>query len=164
MCSISTSTIGIHDLLRRKRIADHGKPSVATISISAMIRAGGPRPWRSITRGDLEKDTRYPRVFISDHFYYFGENAPAVPSEYASLIQTRQGCRCCEDLETARGFIGWLENSYAPGVHGQPRDRNEMTVSSESPCLGETKELYSPSLRHRTGHRDDRASSDDRPR
>jgi hypothetical protein len=111
--------------------------------------------------GDLEKDTRYPSVFISDHFYYFGENAPAVPPEYVSLIQTRQGCRCCKDLETACGFIGWLEQAYAPGLHGQPRDRNEIPAYSESPCLDETKEVCRPNPRRRTRHRDDGASSVD---
>lgn len=100
--------------------------------------------------GDLEKDTRYPRVFISDHFYYFGENAPAVPAEYASLIQTRQGCRCSGDPETARRFIGWLEQAFAPGLHGDPRDRNEIPECAVSPCYGEATELCHLNPRRRT--------------
>lgn len=28
------------------------------------------------------QDTRHPRVFISDHFHYFGENAPMIPDQY----------------------------------------------------------------------------------
>jgi hypothetical protein len=44
-----------------------------------------------------KQDTKCPRVFISDHLFYFGENAPTVPAEFGSLIHTRQGCRCKHD-------------------------------------------------------------------
>lgn len=74
-------------------------------------------PWR------LEADTRHPRVFISDHFYYFGENAPDVPAEFGSLIRDRQGCRKKHDPDVVRDFITWLERTYRPGMLGMPRDR-----------------------------------------
>jgi hypothetical protein len=72
----------------------------------------------------IEQDTRYARVFVSDHYFYFGENAPALPAEFASLVQTRQGCTYHEG-ETVQAFIEWLEQKYQPGVHGEPRDREE---------------------------------------
>lgn len=78
---------------------------------------------------DIEKDTRYPKVFVSDHFFYFGENAPAFPEKYASLIQNSQGCRYADNAETALGFVKWLEQTYPPGLHGQPRDRDENSAS-----------------------------------
>jgi len=71
----------------------------------------------------LEKDIRRPRVFISDHFFYFGENAPDIPAEFGSLIRDRQGCRKTHDPEVVRGFIAWLERTYRPGMLGLPRDR-----------------------------------------
>lgn len=87
---------------------------------------------------EIEQDTRYPRVFISDYFFYFGENAPNFPEQYASLIQTSQGCRYIDNSETAMGFVKWLEETYPPGLHGQPRDRDEnppSLIQIESPSL-----------------------------
>lgn len=79
----------------------------------------------------IAKDTRYPRVFISDYFFYFGENAPILPIEFASLIRARNGCCCNEDKEeTSRAFIEWLEETYQPGLHGLPRDREQDTGAS----------------------------------
>jgi hypothetical protein len=82
----------------------------------------------------IEKDTRYPRVFISDHFFYFGENAPAIPSRYAELVRERQGCRCSYSPDIARGFVDWLERTYSPGVHGLPRDRKEESNGDQGSC------------------------------
>lgn len=74
---------------------------------------------------DIEQDTRYPQVFVSDHFFYFGESAPAFPEKYGSLIQNSRGCRYAPNEETVLGFVKWLEQTYPPGLHGQPRDRDE---------------------------------------
>jgi hypothetical protein len=78
----------------------------------------------------LEKDTRRPRVFISDHFYYFGENAPPIPAEFSELIRGAQGCQCSHDPEVVRAFVQWLEQSFEPGVRGLPRDRKEHAGAS----------------------------------
>ena len=78
---------------------------------------------------DIEKDTRNPCVFISDHFFYFGENAPArsdLPVEYASLVNTGISHRHHEG-ESVHAFIEWLEQTHQPGLHGLPRDREEET-------------------------------------
>jgi Nucleotide modification associated domain 2 len=72
----------------------------------------------------IEQDTRNPRVFVSDHFYYFGEAAPEMPVIYRSLLQTRQGCTYHEG-EVVDSFIAWLQKEHTPGVLGAPRDRNE---------------------------------------
>jgi putative DNA base modification enzyme with NMAD domain len=88
----------------------------------------------------IEKDTRHPRVFISDHFFYFGENAPAIPFEFDELIRRRQGCKYKYPAEVIERFIKWLECSYKPGVHGHPRHRElrsgefeEQIVSMREP-------------------------------
>jgi hypothetical protein len=78
----------------------------------------------------MAQDTRYPWVFISDHFFYFGENAPAIPEEFTDLVQTRQGCTYHEG-QIVLGFIEWLERRYQPGLHGEPRDREQ---ESETRC------------------------------
>lgn len=76
---------------------------------------------------EIRKDTRHPRVFISNHFFYFGENASPLPDEYISLAKVGRGYKYHQG-ETVEAFVEWLERTYQPGLHGQPRDRDEDTV------------------------------------
>jgi hypothetical protein len=82
-----------------------------------------------IEPGSLEKDTKNPRVFISDYFFYFGDMAPNLPAEFGSLIQMRQGCRCNHEAETVAAFVEWLTSTYTPGLHGPPRDTSEAAAN-----------------------------------
>jgi hypothetical protein len=77
----------------------------------------------------LEKDTRRPRVFISDHFCYFGENAPDIPADFEGLIRDSQGCKKNHPPEMVAMFISWLEHSHKPGILGLPRDREDSTAT-----------------------------------
>lgn len=79
----------------------------------------------------IEKDTRYARVFVSEHFFYFGENAPLIPSEFAPLIQRRQGCKCTHKPEVVKSFVTWLEETYDVGIHGDPRDADSCSTVGE---------------------------------
>jgi hypothetical protein len=83
--------------------------------------------FRHTSPEEIRRDTRHPRVFISDHFFYFGENAVVLPDEYVSLTKVGRGCRYHQG-RTAEAFVEWLERTYQPGFHGQPRDREKDTV------------------------------------
>ena len=74
------------------------------------------------TAAHLTNDTRNPSVFISEHFYYLGNNAPVIPSAFSSLVKTGRGCTWHddEDGKPVTTFIGWLEQSYPPGILGLP--------------------------------------------
>lgn len=76
------------------------------------------------TTQDKKKDTRHPRVISSDYFFYFGEKAKPIPSEFASLLKIGRGCSYHEG-KTVHAFIRWLTRKYRPGLIGQPRDREE---------------------------------------
>lgn len=67
------------------------------------------------------RDTKYPYVFVSDHFYYFGEKAAPIPDDCQDLVQRRQGCKCNHDPDTVARLLAWIEAYFAPGIHGQPR-------------------------------------------
>ena len=76
-------------------------------------------------RQDLQQDTCHPQVFIAEEFFYFGESAPPIPSQFSEIIRKRQGCRCSYPSALASSFVEWLQNTYQPGMHGLPRDRRE---------------------------------------
>lgn len=81
------------------------------------------------------QDTAYARVYISDHFYYFGENSIAIPPKFAELIRDRQGCKTSHDPEVVASFIEWLESSFTPGRHGNPRDAAIETIGCSTTKL-----------------------------
>jgi hypothetical protein len=73
----------------------------------------------------LKKDTRHPRVFIAERFYYFGEKAIKLPKVHEDLILARQGCKHRHSPETVRSFLNWLIDNYQLGINALPRDRRE---------------------------------------
>lgn len=99
----------------------------------------------------LEKDTRNPRVFISEHFFYFGENAPDIPAEFGGLIRERQGIRKDFPPELVEAFVAWLEQSYTPGLMGLPRDRptdpgcGDAPICRDPPAVENCDQLPPPS-------------------
>lgn len=72
-----------------------------------------------------QQDRRHPRVFIAEHFYYFGDKAPDIPSSYAELIWRRQGCKCRHNPAVVDAFLDWLQANFEPGVLGIPHDNYE---------------------------------------
>jgi hypothetical protein len=85
----------------------------------------------------LEKDTgartrsgERPKVYVSDYFFYFGENAPPFPDRFKELIYAGRGCRYATDSSLAQEFVRWLADTYEPGINGLPHDREESTGHS----------------------------------
>jgi hypothetical protein len=77
------------------------------------------QPWQ------LQQDTRHPRVFVAEEYFYFGENATPIPSQFSDIIWKRQGCRCSYPTALVDSFVEWLRYTYPPGTHGLPRDREQ---------------------------------------
>ena len=67
----------------------------------------------------LEKDTGGNNVLISDHFYYFGDNAPMIPDELIEICHTTQGQKKITD-QLAIDSVNWIEQNFKPGVNGDP--------------------------------------------
>jgi Nucleotide modification associated domain 2 len=97
-------------------------------------------PSRYHTEEDtIRKDLKYPYVYVSRHFCYFGENAIEFPKRFKQLAKQGRGCLCTHDPKVVDGFLDWLEKERKPGVHGKPRDRDEGKDSSCSPCAPRSK-------------------------
>ncbi len=81
----------------------------------------------------FKRDLKHPVVFIAEHFYYFGNKAPAIPVEFQDLIWGRQGCKYDHAPELVGKFLNWLKANFSPGVLGDPRDNDEIQDFSCSP-------------------------------
>lgn len=78
------------------------------------------------------QDTRHPRVFISERFYYFGAEPPMIPQHFGTLVRDRQGCKCSYPEELIRTFVKWLQANFEPGVHANPRDLEQVDAPGTS--------------------------------
>lgn len=83
------------------------------------------------TQAHTIKDTKHPTVYISKHYYYFGENAVKLPKKYRSLLKDKQGVTCKHDPKTVDSFLKWINQNYKPGIHGKPRDRLKGNCKNE---------------------------------
>ncbi len=82
-----------------------------------------PRTRFHTTPEEMEQDLRHPRVFVSEEFYYYGEDALPMPEPFRALLWQRHGCSCRHDPEVVAGFIGWLRDTQRPASNGLPADR-----------------------------------------
>ena len=85
------------------------------------------------------KDTKHPYSYVATLYYYFGEAAPPVPSQFAQLVWQRQGCKCSHPEETVREFTEWLSDSFRPGQHGLPKDRHIFQDAIKAATCSGTK-------------------------
>ena len=78
------------------------------------------------SQSEIIKDTKHPYVYVSEKFWYFGENSIEIPAEFQSLIWKRQGCKTNYPLKLVKGFTNWIEANFEIGIHGLPRDREKF--------------------------------------
>ena len=77
----------------------------------------------SINYLNLNRDTQTNRVLIATEFYYFGNNAIDVPTEFASLIWKQIGYKICRDEILVERFIEYVRQNFDQGIHGTPYSR-----------------------------------------
>jgi hypothetical protein len=74
-----------------------------------------------INYNNLNRDTEFPFVLISDHFFYLGANHIDIPPSLKGLCMTTQGHKVNHDPKLVERFIRWLEGKYEmPGLKGNP--------------------------------------------
>lgn len=77
----------------------------------------------SINYINLNRDTQANRVLIATEYYYFGESAIKVPSEFDSLIWRNIGYKTCNDEILIGRFIKYIRQHFDSGIHGIPYSR-----------------------------------------
>lgn len=78
----------------------------------------------------IKKDLKHPVVFVAKHFYYFGDKAVSIPSEFQELIWKRQGCKSNHFPEVVKRFLNWLSPNFESGILGYPKDNPEVPRAS----------------------------------
>lgn len=75
-------------------------------------------PDGSINIKNLEKDTKTDKVLISEHFFYFGKEAPLVPVDLLSAIGYKNlRNHLVFDEAIAGNIIQWLERTFSKSLN-----------------------------------------------
>lgn len=81
-------------------------------------------PNRSHSDKHFETDTSVNRVLISKEFYYFGKNAPDIPEQCRSIVNSNQGHSQIKPTSknsiAASVFLVWLHDNFQQGLNGEP--------------------------------------------
>lgn len=77
----------------------------------------------SINYINLERDTQTDRVLIGTEFYYFGNNAISIPTEYSILIGKGRNHKVCSEEMLVNDFINYVRCNYRRGINGVPYSR-----------------------------------------
>lgn len=78
----------------------------------------------------LKTDISGENVLISQHFYYFGDNAPVIPKELLGICHTGIGEKKLKDQQIGDNFISWLTTKFQTGIHGDPLNWQEFNQLS----------------------------------
>lgn len=85
------------------------------------------------------KDTRVPRILISEDFIYFGAHGPKIPDEVAmfkeiSLVKKGIGRLKIENQNLINNFESWLNSLGVKGFCGEPWDWGSRLVKDNRDC------------------------------
>lgn len=69
---------------------------------------------------DMGRDLSGLNVLISDHFYYFGAEAPRLPGRLLDLRKRGPGHRIIRDRERIDRLVEWVSAGWQIGVIGEP--------------------------------------------
>lgn len=79
-----------------------------------------------------KKDLSGLHALLSNHFYYFGEEARTIPPALKSLIKRNQGHLKIEDPELISKFVKWIEKFKKNKLYADPQLRYWFDPSATS--------------------------------
>lgn len=83
------------------------------------------------TSDNRERDLGGVYALLSDHFYYFGNNAVVVPDEFSVIIKQGHGHKSKSNEPIKSDFIDWLENTFEKTqLYGEPQVEFKAEMSS----------------------------------
>lgn len=91
----------------------------------------------------LDRDQKGIYVLLSDHYYYFGEQAINIPEEFHGMIKKGPGHKLIENQELVSRFIDWMKKFQKNHLYGDPQRKwlFEGRDTEYCPtCAGEVEE------------------------
>jgi len=67
----------------------------------------------------LRQDTNGENVLIAEHFFYFGNSAVSIPTEFHGIICKGIGQKMSKG-QIIDNFIAWVKRNHNPGVNDTP--------------------------------------------
>ena len=72
----------------------------------------------SVNPHNLRTDTKADNVLLSRHFFYFGREAPTIPSDFLDAIGFKNGRNYrVFDADQCAGIINWLHSSFRDSLN-----------------------------------------------
>ena len=84
-----------------------------------------------INKEHLRRDSEGKYVLLSKRFYYFGENCPKLPREFAYIDNNSRSTKfwdLCDEDDKINAFVNWLDETYGVGIHGDPCNWKEYNL------------------------------------
>ncbi len=70
------------------------------------------------------RDLRGKNALLSNHFYYFGDEATKLPARFSILVRQGQGHQCHKNEEMKNEFVKWIERKFKRNkLYGKPQIR-----------------------------------------
>jgi hypothetical protein len=82
------------------------------------------RTYAQMQGDNVQPNGRFEQIgqyaLVSEHFYYFGANAIAIPKQFAMLEKTGPGFKRRFRPADINSVIDWLATNHRTGKHGEP--------------------------------------------
>jgi hypothetical protein len=83
------------------------------------------------TEKNKKRDLGGQRALISNHFYYFGEEARVIPKELKGLIKKSQGHLKIEKPELVHKFAKWIKKFEKNKIYANPQMKYKFDRATE---------------------------------
>jgi hypothetical protein len=102
--------------------------------------------------GNIKTDIGGENVLMSDHFYYFGNNAVKIPEDFSLIVRQGQSHQSKKNEPIKNDFIKWLQDTFDLNkLYGDPQIRLDFTDNglknnshSKARCSQDDEDLQSP--------------------
>ncbi len=83
--------------------------------------------------GNREVDLKGKKALLSNHFYYFGDDAQTIPDDLKEIIKQKQGHRKIENEALVKRFEEWMLSKFQLNkIYGDPQMRWQFDNQTEN--------------------------------
>lgn len=93
--------------------------------------------------GNRKTDLGGKYALLSDHFFYFGKEAPELPQHLLGLVKQGPGHRGRANDDLMKPFLAWIAG-YRPGIHGEPQQWTGSTGCGSSCAQHDEEDEVAP--------------------